>query len=124
MEQLATLLSDQAQIPLQLNAVGELSDPDVSIRSSLDKVIGDALLGEAREKLAQLEVNLRSQLDASLQQQLGGQPELSAALDQQDTEVTSIQNSIEEMLNAKISSVTSGAKDRIKDTLLKRRQAE
>ncbi len=124
MEQLADLLSGQTQIPLRLTADGLLSDPDVSIRSSLDKVIGDALLGEARQKLAALENNLRSQLDDKLAAALGDQPEWLAALNQQDGELDAIQDNIEEMLNAKLADVRSDAKDRLKDSLLKRRQEE
>jgi uncharacterized protein (TIGR03545 family) len=122
MEQLADLLSRQDQIPLRLAAEGLLSNPDISVRSSLDKIIGDALLGEAREKLATLETRLRSQLDDKIAAELGDQPDWLAALNQQDGELDAIQDNIEEMLNAKLADATSGAKDRLKDTLLKRRQ--
>lgn len=122
MEQLADLLSGQTQIPLRLKAEGLLSDPDISVRSSLDKIIGDALLGEARQKLATLETRLRSQLDNTLKAELGDQSNWLAALNQQDGELDAVQENIEEMLNAKLADVTSGAKDRIKDSLLKRRQ--
>jgi uncharacterized protein (TIGR03545 family) len=124
MEQLADLLSQQTQIPLRLQAEGFLNNPDVSVRSPLDKIIGDALLGEARQKLAALESRLRSQLDDTLNAALGDQPDWLAALNQQDGELDVIQENIEEMLNAKLADVTSGAKDRLKDTLLKRRQED
>ena len=124
MEQLADLLDRQSQIPLRIKAEGLLSDPDVSVRSSLDKVIGDALLGEARQKLAALESRLRSQLDDALGEQMGDQADWLAALNQQDGELDAIQGNIQEMLDAKLADVTSGAKDRLKDTLLKRRKEE
>jgi uncharacterized protein (TIGR03545 family) len=121
MEQLAQLLSRQAQIPLQLKAEGEISRPDVSVRSSLDKVIGDALLGEAREKLAAVEVQLRQEFDAMLHEQLGDESSWLATLDQQGTEVDGMDQKIEALLNAKLADMTSGAKDRLKESLLKRR---
>lgn len=120
LQQLAELLDKQEQIPLNLSAKGLLSSPEVSVRSSLDKLIGDALLGEAKEKLAALERQLRGQLDAELKKYLGGEESLLAALDTQNLELDSIQKSIEEMLNAKLSGVTSGASDRLKDMLKKR----
>src|SRR5690606_31568437 len=96
MEQLADLLSGQTQIPLRLKAEGLLSDPDISVRSSLDKIIGDALLGEARQKLATLETRLRSQLDNTLKAELGDQSNWLAALNQQDGELDAVQENIEE----------------------------
>jgi uncharacterized protein (TIGR03545 family) len=120
LQQLAELLDKQEQIPLNLSAKGLLSDPEVSVRSSLDKLIGDALLGEAKEKLAALEQQLRGQLDAELKKYLGEEQNLLASLDTQNLELDSMQKSIEEMLNAKLSGVTSGASDRLKDMLKKR----
>jgi uncharacterized protein (TIGR03545 family) len=123
LQQLAELLDKQDKIPLNLSAAGLLSDPEVSVRSPLDKLIGDALLGEAKEKLAALETQLRGQLDAQLKEHLGGQENVLAALDAQDMELSSMQKNIEEMLNAELSNVTSGAKDRLKD-LFKRESSE
>jgi uncharacterized protein (TIGR03545 family) len=119
-QQLAELLSKQSQIPLSLSAKGLISDPEVSIRSSLDRLIGDALLGEAKEKIAALQTKLRSQLDAKLQAQLGGQTDWLAMLDQQEGETKDLQGSIDEMLNAKLASVKDGAKDKLKEGLLNR----
>jgi uncharacterized protein (TIGR03545 family) len=119
-QQLAGLLNKQAQIPLSLGAKGLISDPEVSIRSSLDRLIGDALLGEAKEKIAELQTKLRSQLESELQEQLGGQTEWLSMLDQQDGETTAIQGSIDEMLKAKLAKATDGATDKFKDSLRNR----
>ena len=116
-QQLAGLLNQQAQIPLTLGATGLLSNPEVSVRSPLDRLIGDALLGEAKEKIAELETKLRNQLDSKLQEQLGAQSEWLAMLNQQDSEADTLQGSIDEMLNAKLASVKDNAKDRLKDRL-------
>lgn len=119
-QQLAELLSKQSQIPLSLSAKGLISDPEVSIRSSLDRLIGDALLGEAKEKIAALQTKLRSQLDAKLQEQLGGQSDWLAMLDQQEGETNDLQGSIDDMLKAKLAGVKEGAKDKLKEGLLNR----
>lgn len=116
-QQLAGLLNQQSQIPLTLGATGLLSDPDVSVRSPLDRLLGDALLGEAKEKVAALESKLRSQLDRKLEEQLGAQSEWLALLEQQDGEANALQGSIDNMLNAKLASVKDNAKDRLKDSL-------
>ena len=120
-QQLAGLLNQQTQIPLSLGAKGLISDPEVSIRSSLDRLIGDALLGEAKEKIAALQTKLRNQLESKLQEQLGGQSEWLAMLDHQEGETNSLQNSIDEMLKAKMGSLKDNAKDKLKDALLKRK---
>lgn len=119
-QQLAELLNKQSQIPLSVGAKGLISAPEVSIRSSLDRLIGDALLGEAKEKIAALQTKLRSQLESKLQEQLGGQTEWLAMLDQQDGETNAIQGSIDEMLKAKLGSVKDGAKSKLKENLLNR----
>lgn len=119
-QQLAGLLNKQEQIPLSLGAKGLISDPEVSIRSSLDRLIGDALLGEAKEKIVELQTKLRNQLEAKLQEQLGGQAEWLAMLDQQDGETNAIQGSIDEMLKAKLGKAKDGAKDKLKDSLRNR----
>ena len=116
-QRLAGLLNQQSQIPLSLSAKGLLSDPDVSVRSSLDRLIGDALLGEAKEKIAALETKLRNQLDSKLQEELGAQSEWLAMLNQQDGEANALQGSMYNMLNAKLASVKDNAKDRLKDSL-------
>lgn len=118
MQQLATLLNQQAEIPLNLNASGLISAPEVSIRSPLDKLLADAVLGEAKAKITALQTDLRSKLDAKLQQQLGGQSDWLTLLDQQDSAADSLEGSIEQMLNAKLADVKEQAKDKLKDKLL------
>jgi uncharacterized protein (TIGR03545 family) len=120
LQQLAELLDKQDKIPLSLSAQGLISDPEVSVRSTLDKLIGDALLGEAREKIAALEKQLRAQLDAEIQKHLGGQENLAASLDAQNLELKAMDDRIAEMLEAKLADVKSGAKDLLKDALKKR----
>jgi len=122
MQQLVEVLDRQDQIPLQIAAHGLLSKPDISVRSSLDRVIGEAILGEARTKIADLEKQLRGQLDNKLSEQLGAHPEWLTALTQQESELEGVQQNIQEMLSAKLSDATSSAKDRLKDSLLKRAQ--
>ncbi len=114
-QQLAGLLNNQSQIPLALGATGALSAPDVSVRSPLDKLIGDALLGEAKEKIASLQKDLRQQLDARLEQQLSGQNDWQGLLDQQEGEAENLEERINSMLEARLQGVASEAKDRLKD---------
>ncbi|KKO45425.1 hypothetical protein WG68_10245 [Arsukibacterium ikkense] len=117
LDQLVRLLNQQTQIPLDVAAKGLVSRPQVTIRSSLDSMLGDALLGEARQKIAALQTELRSKLDSELQQQLGGQTDWLAMLNQQDTEAAALESNIEQMLNAKLADVKDQATDKLKDRL-------
>ncbi|MEO3677432.1 TIGR03545 family protein [Rheinheimera sp. FR7-31] len=117
LQQLASLLNQQTQIPLNISASGLISAPEVSVRSSLDKLLGDALLGEAKQKVAAYQNELSAKLNSQLQTGLGGQDDWAAMLTQQDGEVADISASIENMLNAKLADVKDQAKDKLKDKL-------
>jgi uncharacterized protein (TIGR03545 family) len=118
LQQLAGLLNQQQQIPLNIATTGLISQPEVSIRSSLDKLLGDALLGEAKQKIAAYQSKLQARLDDQLQTGLAGQQDWAALLTQQNGEVADISGNIESMLNAKLADVKDQAKDKLKDKLL------
>ncbi|MBU2069003.1 MAG: TIGR03545 family protein [Gammaproteobacteria bacterium] len=118
LQQLASLLNQQQQIPFDIATTGVISAPDVSIRSSLDKLLGDALLGEAKQKVAAYQTELQAKLDSQLQNGLAGQQDWASVLNQQDGEVTELSASIESMLDAKLADVKDQAKDKLKDKLL------
>lgn len=118
LQQLANLLNQQQQIPLNIATTGLISAPEVSIRSSLDKILGDALLGEAKQKVAAYQAELQAKLNSQLQTGLAGQQDWAALLTQQDGEVADISGSIETMLSAKMADVKDQAKDKLKDKLL------
>lgn len=117
LQQLTALLNQQQQIPLNIATTGLLDAPEVSIRSSLDKLLGDALLGEAKQKVASYQADLQAKLNSQLQTGLAGQQDWSALLTQQDGEVANISQSIEQMLGAKLADVKDQAKDKLKDKL-------
>lgn len=118
LQQLANLLNQQQQIPLNIATTGLISAPEVSIRSSLDKILGDALLGEAKQKVAAYQAELQAKLNSQLQTGLAGQQDWAALLTRQDGEVADISGSIETMLSAKMADVKDQAKDKLKDKLL------
>src|SRR5690606_11574165 len=118
LQQLAALLNQQQQIPLNIATSGLISEPDVSIRSSLDKLLGDALLGEAKQKVAAYQSELQAKLNSQLQTGLAGQQDWAALLIQQDGAAADASGNIEEMLNAKLADVKDQAKDKLKDKLL------
>ncbi len=118
LQQLASLLNQQQQIPLHISAKGLVSAPEVSVRSSLDKLLGDALLGEAKQKVAAYQSQLQSKLDSQLANGLAGQQDWAAMLTQQDDEVADLSGSIDSMLNAKLADAKEQAKDKLKDKLL------
>jgi len=118
LQQLANLLNQQQQIPLNIATTGLISAPEVSIRSSLDKILGDALLGEAKQKVAAYQAELQAKLNSQLQTGLAGQQDWAALLTQQDGELADISGSIENMLSAKMADVKDQAKDKLKDKLL------
>lgn len=117
--QLLDLLNEQTQIPFSLGATGEIRKPDISVRSDLDSLIGDALLGGAKEKIQELQNDLRADLDTKLQEQLGVESEWLSLLDKQDGEASSIEGQIQEMLSAELGSLQDEVKDRLKDSLFR-----
>lgn len=119
MQQLIEILNKQKEIPFSLNASGLISRPDVEVTSKLDSIIGDAIMGKAKEKVAKLQSDLRSDIDAQLKSQLSGQPEMLAVLDKQDGQVKGIEDQINEMLKAKMGHLKNEANDKLKEGLLK-----
>jgi uncharacterized protein (TIGR03545 family) len=117
LDQLVGLLNQQGQIPLDVLAEGLISNPQVTIRSSLDRMLGDALLGEAKQKIAQLQTQLRSELDSRLQQQLAGQQEWLSLLQQQETNSKAIEAKLEELLSAKMGNLQDQLRNRLLDRL-------
>jgi len=117
LDQLVGLLNQQGQIPLDVLAEGLISNPQVTIRSSLDRMLGDALLGEARQKIVQLQTQLRSELDSRLQQQLAGQQEWLSLLQQQETESKAIEAKLEALLGAKMGNLQDQLRNRLLDRL-------
>lgn len=117
LDQLVGLLNQQGQIPLDVLAEGLISNPQVTIRSSLDRMLGDALLGEARQKIAQLQTQLRSELDSRLQQQLADQQEWLSLLQQQETESKAIEAKLEALLGAKMGNLQDQLRNRLLDRL-------
>jgi hypothetical protein len=117
LDQLVGLLNQQGQIPLEVLAEGLISNPQVTIRSSLDQMLGDALLGEAKQKIAQLQTQLRSELDSHLQRQLTGQQEWLSLLQQQETDSKAMKVKLEELLNAKMGNLQDQLRNRLLDRL-------
>lgn len=117
--QLLELLNNQTEIPFSLGANGNITNPDISVRSNLDSLIGDALFGGAKEKIAELQSDLRADLETKLQQQLGGESEWLAMLDQQDGKAASIEEQIKGMMDSKLGSVKDEVKERITDSIFK-----
>ncbi|OEY71140.1 TIGR03545 family protein [Rheinheimera salexigens] len=117
LQQLASILNQQTSIPLTIDASGLISAPDVSIRSSLDKLLGDALLGEAKQKIAALQADLKTKLDGQLQSGLAGQADWSALLSQQSASTEDASANIEQLLAAKLADFKDQAKDKLKDRL-------
>lgn len=120
MQQLADILNKQDELPLNISASGDVGDPDVKIRSSLDKVLGDALLGEARVKVAALETRLRKELNETMQEALGNQQQWLSALDSREQQVDALEDRIEGMLKAELGSLKDSVGDKLKDSLLNR----
>lgn len=118
MQKLAELLNQQQQIPFNIATKGLLTEPKVSISSSLDNMLGDALLGEAKQKIAAYQTELQAKLDNKLQTGLANQQDWAALLTEQNGQVADISGSIEQMLNAKLGDIKDQAKDKLKDKLL------
>lgn len=117
LDPLVNLLNQQSQIPFDVLAEGLISNPQVTIRSSLDRMLGDALLGEAKQKIAQLQSQLRTELDNRLTQQLGPQQEWLSLLQQQETDSKALEAKLEELLGAKMGDLQDQLRNRLLDRL-------
>ncbi|CAM5210419.1 TIGR03545 family protein [Alishewanella longhuensis] len=117
LDPLVNLLNQQSQIPFDVLAEGLISNPQVTIRSSLDRMLGDALLGEAKQKIAQLQSQLRTQLDSQLAQQLGTQQEWLSLLQQQESDSKAMEAKLEELLGAKMGDLQDQLRNRLLDRL-------
>ncbi|WP_423187521.1 TIGR03545 family protein [Alishewanella sp. d11] len=116
LDPLVNLLNQQSQIPFDVLAEGVISNPQVTVRSALDRMLGDALLGEAKQKIAQLQTQLRADLDSRLTEQLGAQQAWLSLLQQQESEGKAIEAQLESLLGAKMGNL----QDQLKDRLLNR----
>lgn len=116
LDPLVNLLNQQNQIPFDVLAEGLISNPHVTVRSALDRMLGDTLLGEAKQKIAQLQTQLRADLDSRLTEQLGAQQAWLSLLQQQESEGKAIEAQLESLLGAKMGNL----QDQLKDRLLNR----
>lgn len=117
LDPLINLLNQQSQIPFDVLAEGLISNPQVTIRSSLDRMLGDTLLGEAKQKIAQLQSQLRTELDNRLAQQLGPQQEWLSLLQQQESDSKAMEAKLEELLSAKMGDLQDQLRNRLLDRL-------
>lgn len=115
---LVDILNQQAQIPLKLSASGLINQPKISISSSLDSMLGDALLGEAKAKAAELETTLRSRLNTQLQAALADQQQWSDLLSSQTNTAEGLEQQIAALLQTQMTDAKEQVKDKLKDKLL------
>ncbi len=120
LDKMVNLLNDQSEIPLTLSARGDISGPDLSVRSPLDQLLGDALLGEGKEKLAQWQRDAKAELAQTLERELKGRDQWRELLDTEDASAAAIEERISAMLATKLGDLKSSTEERVKDSLKER----
>ena len=120
MAQLVDILNKQQSLPFNIGASGSIESPKVSVTSSVDKIIADAIGGKAKEKVAQYQSSLKAKFDQQYQNGLAGQAGWSSQLSEQSTQVDSAEASIEKMLSAQLAGVEGQVKDKLKDSVFKK----
>lgn len=110
-------LNQQSKIPITLSATGYINDPDISVRSPLDRLLGDAMLGEAKKKVALYEQELKEKLDTKLKEELKGQEQWLSDLNSQESAIDALETRIEDMLSAELADIEDSAKKNLKDSL-------
>ncbi|BFM12245.1 hypothetical protein R50072_23980 [Simiduia litorea] len=118
MGQLVDVLNKQQRLPFMIAASGSIEAPKVSVTSSVDKLIADAVSGKAKEKIAQYQSSLKEKFDQQYQTALASQGDWVAQLSTQSGELDSVEASIEKLLSAQLAGVESQAKDKLKDSVL------
>ncbi|MDN3640369.1 TIGR03545 family protein [Simiduia curdlanivorans] len=120
MAQLVDVLNKQQTLPFAIAASGSIEAPKVRVSSSLDKLFADAVSGKAKEKIAQYQSSLKEKFEQKYQAALANQGDWAAQISAQSSQVDSVESSIEELLSAQLAGVESQAKDKLKDSLLKK----
>lgn len=116
-EQLAELLNKQAEIPLRITASGTIGHPEVKVRSPLDAIVGDAIMGDIKKRAAVLRDSLRGQLQQVSEQQLAVQEPIAERIGYQQQDIDQLDNIISESLKTELKSIENDAKDKVKDKL-------
>jgi len=120
MAQLVNVLNKQQTLPFAIAASGSVEAPKIRVSSSLDKLLADAVSGKAKEKIAEYQSSLKEKFDQKYQAALASQGDWAAQISAQSSQVDSVESSIEDLLSAKLAGVESQAKDKLKDSLLKK----
>lgn len=113
-QQLTQLLNQQAEIPFQINATGTVSRPSVSVSSPLDRIVANAIMGEAQAKFASYEQDLRSKFNARLPNTADDEQSLLSLLDREQASTEAMGEQIESLLNAQLGDLRDRALDRLR----------
>ncbi|KXI29614.1 TIGR03545 family protein [Paraglaciecola hydrolytica] len=114
---IAQTLNQMQQLQINTNVAGAIGDLDLSFSSDLNKQLGSALLANiGKEEQGKLD-ELKQKLDSQMQGALGTQDsQYSEWLDWEKL-VDGDMNSLEDMLNAKMTGALDKKKDELKDKL-------
>lgn len=113
-QQLTQLMNQQAEIPFQLRADGTVTRPNVRVSSPLDRIVADAVMGEAQARFAGFEQDLRSKFNAKLPDTAGDQQALLSLLDREQASTEQMSQQIETLLQAQLGDLRDRALDRIR----------
>lgn len=116
-KKVADVLNEQQSIPFTVSADGTLASPGLSVNSPVDRIVGEALLGDVKKQADELQSQLKSDLNAKMQEQLQGNEQLLAAFNGRDKELDELDEIIEEALKAELKSLEDEAKNKLKDKL-------
>ncbi|MEN3159969.1 TIGR03545 family protein [Alkalimonas sp. NCh-2] len=113
-QQLTQLMNQQSEIPFQLRADGTVTRPNVRVSSPLDRIVADAVMGEAQARFAGFEQDLRSKFNAKLPDTAGDQQALLSLLDREQASTEQMSQQIETLLQAQLGDLRDRALDRIR----------
>ncbi|MCH8536814.1 MAG: TIGR03545 family protein, partial [Alkalimonas sp.] len=113
-QQLTQLLNQQAEIPFQLNASGTVSRPSVRVSSPLDRIVANAIMGEAQAKFASYEQDLRSKFNARLPNTADDEQSLLSLLDREQASTEAMSEQIETLLDAQLGDLRDRVRDRLR----------
>ena len=116
-QQLTQLLNQQAEIPFQLNASGTVSRPSVQVSSPLDRIVANAIMGEAQAKFASYEQDLRSKFNARLPNTADDEQSLLSLLDREQASTDAMSEQIESLLDAQLGDLRDRALDRLRNRI-------
>lgn len=112
-----TQLNRKDAIPVKIQLSGKLTNPDWQIDSGISQIVKDTMKAKVDDKLDQYKAKLNTKLNEQVQQSLNLNQSDAAELTSVEALLEDTDQAINDLLKAKLKSVTDEKKDELKEKL-------